>query len=186
MSAVLERPTLVLNKSWQPIHVTSVYRSLSLIWSEHAKVVDDNYVTYNWDEWLKTPVDHKLFIRTSRSKVPVPEVICLTYYDKLPGKAVTYSRRNIAKRDHHTCQYCNKYVTMEEMTIDHVIPKSQGGLTNWENCVVACMLCNRLKDNRTPEQAGFRLNSKPIRPHWRTYFESYGSKINSWSKFMSQ
>ena len=89
-----------------------------------------------------------------RLRLRVPEVIVLAEYDRLPTAAVTFSRRNIFKRDHWTCQYCGAQPGSEELTIDHVLPRSQGGISTWENCVLACVACNKRKADRTPEQAG--------------------------------
>lgn len=85
-------------------------------------------------------------------RVRVPEVIVLTSYDRLPSNAVTFSRRNIFKRDRFTCQYCGKQPGSEELTIDHVLPRAQGGTSTWENCVLACIECNAKKADRTPDR----------------------------------
>ena len=104
-SDILGRPTLVLNRSWQPIHVTSVVRALVMLWNESAKVVDpEEYRLYAWDEWMTlAPREGAPCIRTPRARLRVPEVIALRHYDRLPMSAVTFSRRNVAKRDHYTC-----------------------------------------------------------------------------------
>ena len=75
----------------------------------------------------------------------------------MPAAAVTFSRRNIFKRDRYVCQYCGSQPGSEELTIDHVVPRSQGGVSSWTNCVLACMTCNKRKADRTPEQAGMML-----------------------------
>ncbi len=108
-----------------------------------------------------------------RFKLRVPEVIALTDYDRLPMAAVTFSRRNIFKRDHYTCQYCGAQPGSEELTIDHVVPRSQGGVSTWENCVLACMACNKRKADRTPEQARMRLRKKPVRPAWKPLYADH-------------
>ena len=101
-SDILGRPTLVLNRSWQPIHVTTVVRALVMLWNDSAKVVDpEEYRLYAWDEWTTlTPRDGDPCIRTARARLRVPEVVALQHYDRLPLAAVTFSRRNVAKRDH--------------------------------------------------------------------------------------
>src|SRR5687768_14284468 len=105
---VLEQPTLVLNRNWQPVHVTTVVRALVMLWNDSARVVEpDEYRLYGWEEWLGlAPAPGEPCIRTGRSKLKVPEVVCLSRFDRLPSSAVTFSRRNVAKRDHFTCQYC--------------------------------------------------------------------------------
>ena len=114
----------------------------------------------------------------------VPEVVCLSRYDRLPGTAVTFSRRNVAKRDHHTCQYCGAQPGWEQVTIDHVVPRSQGGASSWTNCVAACVACNARKADRTPEQAGMRLRSHPARPEWKPLYAAHNVRIPSWTRFL--
>ena len=176
---VLNRPTLVLNRNWQPIHVTSVVRALVMLWNDSARVVDpDEYRLYAWEEWVQQePEPGALCIRTSRQRLKVPEVICLAHYDRLPSTAVTFSRRNVAKRDHYTCQYCGSQPGGDEITIDHVIPRSQGGASSWTNCVAACIRCNARKADRTPEQAGMQLLAVPFTPTYAEYIYLKGRRV---------
>jgi 5-methylcytosine-specific restriction endonuclease McrA len=183
---VLRRDALVLNRNWQPVHVTSVLRALVMVWNGVARVVDpDAFCLYVWEEWaeLEAPPGAPA-IRTARRRLRVPEVVCLGRYDRMPRAAVTFSRRNVAKRDHHTCQYCGGQPGFEEITIDHVVPRSQGGPSTWTNCVAACLKCNARKANRTPEQAGMRLKHSPARPNWKPLEAAWGPKPPSWSKFL--
>ena len=105
---------------------------------------------------------------------------------RVPANAVTFSRRNVFKRDRYTCQYCGKQPGSEELTIDHVVPRSQGGLSTWENCVLACIECNARKANRTPEQAHMPLRKHPVRPHWKPLYAPHSVRIDSWTKFLSE
>ena len=188
VSGVLERPTLVLNRNWQPIHVATVARSLTLLWNEAAFVVDpDDFRLYNWSDWARlAPRENEPFIRTVRSRIRVPEVLSLTHHDKPRQNAVTFSRRNVFKRDHTTCQYCSVRPGTEELTIDHVLPRAQGGLTTWENCVLACVSCNARKANRTPEQANMKLKKPPHRPAWKPLYDTSAVRVASWSRFLSE
>ena len=124
-------------------------------------MVDPNdYQLYTWADWSRLgPREGEQFIQAVRLRLRVPEVVALTGYDRLPMGAVTFSRRNVFKRDHYTCQYCGAQPGSEELTIDHVLPRSQGGMSSWENCVLACMACNKRKADRTPEQARMRSAS---------------------------
>jgi len=144
MTKVLERPTLVLNRNWQPVNVASVARALVLVWNDSAKVVDpDDYRLYTWADWSGlAPRAGDLFIQAVRQRLRVPEVIALAAYDRLPSAAVSFSRRNVFKRDHYTCQYCGAQPGSEELSIDHVVPRSRGGQSSWENCVLSCIACN--------------------------------------------
>ena len=116
---VLQRPTLVLNRNWQPVNVATVARALVLLWNESARVVDPaDYQTFTWEDWSKLrPSEEERFIQAVRFRLRVPEVITLTGYDRLPAAAVTFSRRNIFKRDRFTCQYCGAQPGTEELTV---------------------------------------------------------------------
>jgi 5-methylcytosine-specific restriction endonuclease McrA len=188
VAKILNRPTLVLNRNWQPVNIATVARALVLLWSERARVVDpSDYQLYTWADWSKLhPGDGERFIRAVRFKLRVPEVITLTTYDRLPKRAVTFSRRNIFKRDRFVCQYCGNQPGSEELTIDHVIPRAQGGESRWDNCVLACVGCNKRKADRTPQQAGMRLKHKPARPTWNPLYALRDVRIESWSKFVSE
>lgn len=188
VSAVLDRPTLVLNRSWQPVGVAPVSRSLVLLWNDNARVVDpQDYQLYTWSDWAELiPRDDEPFIQSVRMRLRVPEVVALTKYDRLPTNAVTFSRRNIYKRDRYTCQYCGAQPGTEELTVDHVNPRAQGGISTWENCVLACVGCNKRKADRTPEQAGMPLRKKPVRPMWRPLYATRDVRIDSWTRFVSE
>ena len=185
-SDILGRPTLVLNRSWQPIHVTTVVRALVMLWNESAKVVDpEEYRLYAWDEWMTlAPREGAPCIRTPRARLRVPEVIALRQYDRLPMAAVTFSRRNVAKRDHYTCQYCGAQPGGGSITVDHVLPRSQGGTSSWTNCVAACEACNARKGDRTPDQARMRVRRRPVRPEWKPLYAAQGTRIASWARFL--
>jgi 5-methylcytosine-specific restriction endonuclease McrA len=185
---VLQRPTLVLNRNWQPVNVATVARALVLLWNESARVVDPaDYQLYTWADWSRMkPRADEPFIRAVRFRLRVPEVIALSGYDRVPVARVTFSRRNVFKRDHNTCQYCGVQPGSEELTIDHVQPRAQGGVSSWENCALACMACNKRKADRTPEQARMRLRKKPIRPMWKPLYADHSVRIESWSKFISE
>jgi 5-methylcytosine-specific restriction endonuclease McrA len=187
-SSVLERPTLVLNRNWQPVAVSTVSRALTKVWNESARIVDPaNFQLYRWEDWvLLQPAEGDPVIRTQWLTMRVPEVITLTRYDRLPVKIVAFSRRNVFKRDGYMCQYCGCRPGSEELTIDHVVPRSRGGLSSWTNCVLACIDCNTRKANRTPEQAHMPLLHKPTRPMWNPLYAPHGARIESWSRFVSE
>ena len=187
-AAVLDRPTLVLNRNWQPVGVATVAKALTKVWNESARIVDPaDYQQYTWQDWSQLrPEDGDLFIQTHRFQLRVPEVVTLTKYDRLPTNAVMFSRRNVFKRDKFTCQYCGARPGSEELTIDHVTPRAQGGTSTWVNCVLACIDCNSRKADRTPEQAGMPLRSQPVRPTWRPLYAARGVRIESWSRFVSE
>lgn len=185
---VLEQPTLVLNRNWQPVHVATVERALVLLWNDSARVVDPaDFQLYSWADWAnRRPRGGEAFVQAVRFKLRVPEVVVLSGYDRLPVARVTFSRRNIFKRDHYTCQYCSARPGSEELTVDHVVPRAQGGVSSWENCVLACTACNKRKADRTPEEARMHLRKRPVRPAWKPLYADHQVRIASWSKFVSE
>jgi 5-methylcytosine-specific restriction endonuclease McrA len=185
---VLQRPTLVLNRSWQPVNVATVERALTLLWNETARVVDPHdYQMFTWEDWAQmTPKEGESFVQAVRSRIRAPEVIVLHDYDRVPSASVTFSRRNIFKRDHYVCQYCGDQLGGEDLTIDHILPRSRGGASSWENCVLACLACNKQKADRTPEEAKMKLRKPPVRPKWNPLFVAHNVRIESWAKFVSE
>ena len=188
MTKIIERPTLVLNRNWQPVGVAPVARALVMVWNDSARVVGvDDFRLFTWADWAKlVPRDDEPYVQAVRFRLRVPEVISLTRYDRMPTSVVTFSRRNLFKRDRFTCQYCGAQPGTEELTIDHLVPRSRGGTTTWENCVLACVTCNKRKADRTPEQARMMLRKRPARPVWKPIYADHGMKIASWTKFLSE
>ncbi len=186
-STVLDRSTLVLNRNWQPVNVATVARALVMVWNDTARVVDPaDYQTYEWADWARlTPSDGEPYVQAVTFRLRVPEVVTLSVYDRMPTATVAFSRRNVFKRDHYTCQYCGQQPGVNELTIDHIVPRAQGGQSTWTNCVLACVDCNRRKADRTPEQAQMRMRCVPKRPTWRPLYTPTQERVKSWSKFIS-
>lgn len=168
-SSLLAQATLVLNRSWTVVNVTTVKRALCLVFRGHAKIIaPGTFQVHDFASWLDQPMPPSAArIRTVSVSIPAPEVIVLQGYDEVPATEVPFSRRNIFRRDNYQCQYCGKHSRAEELTIDHLVPRSQGGATTWENCVLACTRCNLRKGNRSPEEAGLALRARPRRPRWQ-------------------
>lgn len=187
-TAVLSRSALMLNRNWQPVGVATVARALTMLFNDSARVVDPkDYQLYTWTDWSRLlPEEGEPFVQAVRFKLRVPEVISLTRYDRVPSSVVTFSRRNVFKRDQFRCQYCAKRCDSEDLTIDHVLPRSQGGTSNWTNCVLACIECNKRKADRTPDQALMPLRKTPVRPRWRPVYATKGARVDSWEKFLSE
>jgi len=185
---MLNKQTLVLNRFWQPVGVASVARSLTLVAAERARIVDPNdFQLYTWGDWARLiPQENEPFVQAVTFRIRVPEVITLTEYDRVPTNTVAFSRRNIFKRDRFTCQYCGAQPGSEELTIDHVQPRSRGGTSTWENCVLACIECNSKKADRTPIEAHMPLRKPPVRPKWQPIYARHDTRIESWSKFISE
>lgn len=122
-------------------------------------------------------------IRTVSQTFPCPSVIRLQAYIRVPYKKIELSRKNVLRRDGMKCQYCGKKST--QITIDHIIPKSRGGQDSWDNLVAACVSCNNKKGNRTPDEAGLRLLSRPNRPHHIFFIQQFMGAVESeWKPFL--
>jgi 5-methylcytosine-specific restriction endonuclease McrA len=188
-AAVLSQPALVLNESWMAIHTVPVRHALRLLFTGAARAVQpETYAVHHFDSWVDLHVEpDEPCIRTVRLKIRVPEVILLTRYAGQPRPTAALSRRNLFRRDRHTCQYCGRKTSSSELSIDHLTPRSRGGRTTWENCVLACTACNRRKANRTPEEAGLKLLRRPERPRWSPLLEVPVGKVRqSWERFVSE
>jgi 5-methylcytosine-specific restriction endonuclease McrA len=187
---VLSSSVLVLNRLYQPVHVTSVRRALILLYRGVAKAVDEQYQTFDFDSWAELSAAlHEEAIRTPNKRLRVPRVILLHAYDHLPRAKVRFSRLNIYARDKYTCQYCGRKPARAELNLDHIIPRSRGGVTSWENVVCSCVPCNLRKGGRTPEEAHMRLRAHPVRPRWTPFFrgppKSGKAVYQQWLPFLS-
>ena len=115
-----------------------------------------------------------------------PEVITLAKYAGYPNTGVPFSRRGVFERDNGQCQYCGVYVHKRAMTIDHVLPVSRGGGTNWTNCVLACQRCNHSKSDRTPGEASMALAQEPVQPTRDQLILSGVNMHESWKAFLNE
>jgi 5-methylcytosine-specific restriction endonuclease McrA len=183
---LLGERTLVLNRSWLAITTTTVRRAVCLLYQDSAHAIcPRTYEVHDFDSWLSLEVNGDACIRTVVRRVRVPEIIVLKAYDGLPQRTVAFSRRNLYRRDQFTCQYCGRRPGSVALTIDHVVPRSMGGRTTWENCVLACVECNKRKANRTAAEAGMRLKGLPRAPQWSWDVElSVGHRRDSWQHFL--
>ncbi len=187
-TGVLSERTLVLNRSWSAIATTTVKNALRLVYTGAAKAIrPDTYEVHGFESWTDLAVQSgEPCIRTVALKIRVPEVILLTRYNGMPSPSAVFTRRNLYKRDGNTCQYCGVRPGTHELSIDHVLPRSRGGLSSWENCVLACVRCNRRKGDRLPHEANLKLLSRPRVPKWNPILEiSLGRVRSSWEKFVS-
>jgi 5-methylcytosine-specific restriction endonuclease McrA len=188
-SGVLGQPALVLNRSWSAISTITVRHALKLLFTGSARAVNtESYEVHEFDTWADLAVDpDEPCIRTVRLQIKVPEVVVLTGYNGMPVQSVVFTRRNLYKRDHNMCQYCGRRPGTSELSIDHVVPRSRGGVSSWTNCVLACMRCNRRKGSRLPEEAGLRLLARPVAPRWSPTIEiPLGRVRQSWERFVSE
>src|SRR5205823_2284245 len=171
----LDASVLVLNRLFMAVHIISVRRAFCLLCKDLAEVVsheDGQFTTYTFASWREVSEfrarnfrqEDDDWVRTASAEIQVPRVIRLLTFDKLPKQTVKFNRRNIFARDNNQCQYCGKKFPTTELSLDHVLPRSQGGQSSWENIVCACVNCNVRKGGRTPKQAHMSLIRKPEKP----------------------
>jgi 5-methylcytosine-specific restriction endonuclease McrA len=196
---VLNENVLVLNKFFSPISVTTVKDAIIKLFTEKAEVVtveDGRYATYNFTSWIELSELRQMFddvkedddfINSVRCSIIAPRVIKVNNYDKVNIKSVRLSRKNVLLRDQYRCQYCNEEFPAKELNIDHVVPKSRGGKTIWENVVASCYDCNNKKGNKTPNEAGMKLKREAFKPKFIPAYKFTPSKrYDSWSAFIDQ
>ncbi len=185
---MLNTSVLVLNRSYLPIHVTSVRRAFALIYQGIARAVDESYQTFDFEGWSQLAIARDAeAIGTSSGPIRVPRVIVLLAFDRVPKRHVRFSRINIYARDNFTCQYCGLRYPRSELNLDHVVPRSLGGRSTWDNVVCSCLECNRRKGGRTPAQAGIALRRPPARPRWTPLMNLMLSSVryNEWRPFLN-
>jgi 5-methylcytosine-specific restriction endonuclease McrA len=156
----------VLNASYEPLNICTWRRAVVLLMKGKAEQIEHN---------------GKLIY----TNLPVPTVIRLRSYVKIPYKEISLSRRNLLHRDNYTCQYCGD--RRHDLTIDHIVPRSKGGTDSWENVVAACLKCNVKKGDRTPKEANMVMTTTPRRPPSHVYFEiskHAASGEFSWKKYV--
>jgi 5-methylcytosine-specific restriction endonuclease McrA len=167
----LHRPVLVLNASYEPINVCAARRALVLLLKGVASAEEHT----------------SGHLHSARHAVPVPSVIRLLEYRRIPHQSRALSRKNILMRDRYTCQYCLRTLNSGELTLDHVIPRSRRGETTWENLVACCHPCNNKKGSRTPDEANMRLvrTPKPFSLHTsRHLMRLLGKSDDQWRKYL--
>ena len=168
---LLQEPVLVLNATYEPINVTAVRRALVLILKGVATTEEeDGY-----------------FVHSARLALRIPSVIRLVEFRRIPYQTRALSRKNVLLRDRYTCQFCGRVLPAHELTLDHVIPRSRGGHTDWDNLVACCHRCNNLKGDRLPDEAGLRL-LRPPRPFTlhtsRQIMRMLGRSDERWRKYL--
>jgi 5-methylcytosine-specific restriction endonuclease McrA len=199
MSTVLASKVLVLNRGFAPVRTTTVRNAFLKLFSDIAEAVtveEGRYVSYDFSSWAEIselrqalgdhPPDAE-WVHTPRLSLIVPRVIRLLTYDNMPKYEVKLTRKNIFERDNYTCQYTGQRLRSQELNIDHVVPRSRGGASTWENLVTCSVEANNRKGDRTPHEAGMRLIRKPFKPSPRHAVRlSLGPRrYSDWDHFVS-
>lgn len=174
LPAVLNERVLVLNRGYAAIRVISVREAFVLLFREVAEVISVNqghYEIFDLYSWLEISELQRMYergdhdwIQCARQHVAAPRIIRIHSTNRQPDFHVKLNRRNLFTRDGYRCQYCGKRFAASELSIDHVVPQSRGGVNTWENLVCACVACNSRKGSRKPEHAGMSLVRQPRQP----------------------
>jgi 5-methylcytosine-specific restriction endonuclease McrA len=169
---------LLLNGStWEPLDIISVPRAINLILAEKAVIVETT----------------GRVLRSVRSTFPVPSVIALRTYINVPRRGARWSRRGVLMRDTYTCVYCGmrpgdifrgEALRKQDFTVDHILPKSRGGVDGWTNTACACYACNHRKGNRMPSEVGMRMRWEPKIPRTSYLVISVGNGPEAWRKYI--
>lgn len=159
---------LVLNRHWQAIDVKTPAQAFAMMATGSAQALDISegaVLPVSWDQWLSLPVrDHDAGIGTPRGPVRSPTVLLLSRFARMPRRRLSFSRRGLFLRDGGICQYSGRSLQFEEANIDHVIPRSRGGRTSWENVVAACGPCNLRKADKLPRECHMTPRHVPRQP----------------------
>ena len=191
MNDILNRPiVLVLNRNWQAINVRTPQQAFVQMATDVATALDidgEAMTPVRWALWIKLPVrGDDAFVRTPGGPVRIPHVIVLSKFAKVPKRRPKFSARGIWARDGGKCQYTGRPLRAGEGNIDHVVPRSRGGKTSWENCVLASKDVNSRKADRLPEEIGLRLLRLPSAPRElpSTFFIRNVNGIPAWRHFL--
>ena len=163
---MVEAPVLVLNRNYQPVNVTNVRRALAMLYLGVAQALDQQYQLFDFETWAALSAEYGESVATVRRRIRIPRIVVLQAFDRVPMGRIRFSRYNIFARDQHVCQYCGERFPRRLLNLDHVVPRSRGGRTNWENIVTSCIECNFAKGGRTPTEAGMALLRRPTKPRW--------------------
>lgn len=164
----LTEPVLVLNANFEPLHVSSTRRALGLIFAGKAEVI----------------INGRGIIHTSERTYGIPSIIRLSYMIRRPRPRINLNKREIMRRDNHTCQYCGRKT--RDLTVDHIYPRHAGGPHTWKNVVAACPPCNRKKGGKTLEQLSMSLRRDPFEPKPTAMyrFGNYVKVREEWQTFL--
>ena len=197
-AATLGLSVLVLNRSFMAVQVTNVRRALALLFRELAEVVhieEGRFSAHSIESWRELSAIEALdrspdqdWIKAVGYELQAPRVIRLPHCDRRPRHGLRFNRRNVFARDANRCQYCGKSFPTSELSLDHVLPKSRGGPTSWDNIVCACVACNIRKGGRTPREARMQLVRQPTMPKRSPLMavKLHNPKYASWKNFVDQ
>jgi hypothetical protein len=187
-TVIINEPCLCLNSNWQPTVFLPIGTVISTLLRDMAAVIHPvTFEPLSFEEWMeKAPADSRM-IKTSSRPVPAPDVVVFKKYGARPPMKVGFNRQNLFRRDQHSCQYCGVKLPDPKLQVEHVVPKSRGGSTTWDNCVAACKSCNAHKADRLPREAGMKLRKKPATPSWKPGLRiPQGLVRSAWEPFLGK
>lgn len=187
MSYGLTAPVLVLNRVYVPVRVTTARQAFEMLYQGRALVLGEGYEPHDFEEWASlAPEAHDEHVGTPSGPIRVPRLVVLCTYDRVPQAPVRLSRRNVFLRDGYQCQYCGIRPAVRELNLDHVVPRSRGGRSTWDNLVTSCRACNVRKGRALPEECGMRLLSRPRRPRFSAaaQLEAAPRRFAEWEPFL--
>lgn len=170
--------------------IASWQKAMALLFTEKVAPMDNDLVSWDLKAWLDMPESLRrdyYCVRTVNQRIPLFSIGHLTGWSRLPDRFVKYSRQSVLQRDGMTCAYCGGKFRQADLSIDHIVPRAQGGKNTWDNVITACKSCNHRKADRTPAQAKMELLFKPRKPSWLSMLgkkTSVGNIPDSWKKFI--
>lgn len=183
----LRSPVLVLNRSYMAVGVTDARIGFSMLYLGRARALDAGYDSYDFESWSRrrASVDDET-VGTARGAICVPRLLLLLTYNRVPRVPLRLSRRHVYMRDEYTCQYCGAQPGVKGLNLDHVLPRSRGGRSSWENLVTSCRRCNLAKGWSTPEECGMTLRKRPTRPNWTMalHLAAFRRRFAEWEPFL--
>lgn len=187
MSYGLQAPVLILNRNYAPVRVTSARQAFEMLYQGRAQALTEGYEPRDFEEWCllgARPEDER--IGTTAGWLRVPRLMLLSSYDRVPQAPVRLSRRNVFLRDGYRCQYCLERPASRELNLDHVIPRSRGGRSTWDNLVTSCRPCNLRKGRSLPSECGMEPATAPRRPRWSAavQLEIAPRRFAEWEPFL--
>ncbi len=192
----LKSSVLVLNRLYMPVRVVDGKRAIILLYKDKAEVItvsEDQYLNYSFDTWLDKSnnggiqsLDQVEYVKTPNIRIALPRVIRLYSYDGFQKGNVRFNRKNIFARDGYTCQYCGERKSENDLSLDHVVPRSRGGKSSWQNIVTACKSCNVRKGGRLLKNTDMELNKTPNAPSTNPVVKKHADmdKYSCWNVFL--
>jgi len=184
----LRAPVLVLNRNYAPVRVTTARQAFEMLYQGRAHALAEGYEPCDFAMWclIDAGPDHER-IGTPGGWLRVPRLMLLCTYDRVPQAPVRLSRRNVFLRDGYRCQYCGEQPPTRDLNLDHVVPRSRGGRSTWDNLVTSCRPCNLRKGRALPAECGMEPALVPRRPRWSAavQLEIAPRRFAEWEPFLS-